>query len=183
LGYIVKGIAELSAAAAAWATYQTAQNIGQAMQPGPEAVVINSQSGGFMAGNTAPDMTSFPDAPADATATVSTFPAAEANTPVMSTVTSNEARRAVMREQGIPTSQQPETYTENESGKEYLYKVPKTGGGTEIKSVQDQTKDRNHTKPHWEAGSVKLKDNGEKKLNKYGRSKLDGNKSKMEYDP
>jgi hypothetical protein len=47
------------------------------MQPGPEAVVINSQSGGFMAGNTAPDMTSFPAAPADATATVSTFPSSD----------------------------------------------------------------------------------------------------------
>ncbi len=98
--------------------------------------------------------------------------------------TSREARREAMRMQGIPTSSQPEPggQSKNESGRSYDYKVPKSGGGTERKSVQDQTKDRNHDKPHWEAGKVRTDRNGNVKMNNYNRPKLDNNKSKVEYN-
>lgn len=49
-----------------------------------------------------------------------------------------------MREQGIPTSQQPKSQSRNDSGLEFQYEVPKPGGGTEIKSVQQQTLDSSH---------------------------------------
>jgi hypothetical protein len=66
-----------------------------------------------------------------------------------------------MRDEGIPTSQQPISQSRNASGREYQYEVSKTGGGTEIKSVQNQTLDRSHVNdPHWEAGSVKVDDLG-----------------------
>ncbi len=41
--------------------------------------------------------------------------------------TSRAARREVMREQGIPTSQQPKSQSKNASGREYRYDVPKEG--------------------------------------------------------
>lgn len=51
-------------------------------------------------------------------------------------VTSRAARREVMRKEGIPTSQQPKSQSKNVSGREYSYETPKSGGGTETKSVQ-----------------------------------------------
>ncbi len=78
-----------------------------------------------------------------------------------------------MRDEGIPTSQQPISQSENQSGLEYRYKVPKPGGGTEIKSVQQQTLDSSHPgQPHWEAGTVKTDPRtAEIQMNKYGRPK------------
>jgi RHS repeat-associated protein len=97
--------------------------------------------------------------------------------------TSRAARRDVMREQGIPTSQQPKSQSKNDSGREYSYEVPKSGGGKETKSVQQQTMDRSHQdQPHWEAGSVKT-DNGQTQMNNYGRPKLNSEKSKVDYTP
>lgn len=97
--------------------------------------------------------------------------------------TSRAARREVMRQNGIPTSQQPKTQSKNASGREYSYEVPKDGGGTEIKSVQQQTLDSSHKEsPHWEAGAIKTDDWGNPKLNSYGRPKLDSNKSKVNYE-
>ena len=49
--------------------------------------------------------------------------------------TSKASRKEVMREQGIPTSQQPIYQAKNNSGWKYRYEVKKPGGGTEIKSV------------------------------------------------
>ena len=74
--------------------------------------------------------------------------------------------------------------SQNESGWSYEYRVPKAGGGTEIKSVQQQTLDRSHPgQGHWEAGKVKVDpDTGKIRYNKYGRPKLDGTKSKVDYD-
>ena len=96
--------------------------------------------------------------------------------------TSRAARREAMRKGGIPTSQQPKSQSKNASGREYSYDVPREGGGTQIKSVQQQTMDRSHKgQPHWEAGSVKM-DNGTAQYNNYGRSKLKSNKSKVDYD-
>lgn len=106
-----------------------------------------------------------------------------AQTQQASVETSRSARRKVMREQDIPTSQQPVSQSRNESGREQSYQVPTSGGGTEIKSVQQQTKDRSHQdKPHWEAGRVKTDpETGEVRKNRYGRPSLESGKSKAEY--
>ncbi|MCE7057185.1 hypothetical protein LZF95_21065 [Algoriphagus sp. AGSA1] len=96
--------------------------------------------------------------------------------------TSRAARREAMRDAGIPTSQQPKSQSRNSSGREYTYEVPAKGGGTQTKSVQQQTLDRSHQgQPHWEAGKVKT-DNGKVRMNNYGRPKLDNNKSKVNYN-
>jgi RHS repeat-associated protein len=94
--------------------------------------------------------------------------------------TSRAARRSVMRKEGIPTSQQPISQSKNSSGREYSYKVPKKGGGTQRKSVQQQTMDRNHDQPHWEGGEVRT-DNGKTRMNNYNRPKLVNKKSKVNY--
>ena len=86
-----------------------------------------------------------------------------------------------MRKQGIPTSQQPIKQNKNSSGRDYTYTINKKGGGTQIKSVQQQTKDRSHiNKPHWEAGTVKKRD-GKTQYNRYNRPKLENDKSKVYY--
>lgn len=96
---------------------------------------------------------------------------------------SREARREVMREQGIPTSQTPMSQSRNASGREYTYEVPKRGGGTEIKAVQQQTLDRSHPgQGHWEGGAVKTHPRtGEVRMNPYGWSRLTSDKSKVDY--
>ena len=97
--------------------------------------------------------------------------------------TSRAARREVMRQEGIPTSQQPRSQSKNASGREYTYEVPKGGGGTQTKSVQQQTMDRNHEGAHWEAGKVKEDPRtGEVRMNEHGRPKLQNDKSKVYYD-
>jgi len=85
-----------------------------------------------------------------------------------------------MREQGIPTTQQPLSQSQNMSGKSYEYKVPKSGGGSQIKAVQQQTMDVSHpNQGHWEAGSVKTDPiSGQVRMNQYGRPKLTNDKSK-----
>ena len=88
-----------------------------------------------------------------------------------------------MQQEGIPTSQQPLSQSKNESGRQYQYEVPKEGGGTKIKSVQQQTKDRSHPgESHWEAGDVKTDDAGNVINNRYGVPKLKNGKSKVNYD-
>ncbi len=97
--------------------------------------------------------------------------------------TSRAARRQAMRDAEIPTSQQPASQTQNSSGREYSYDVPVQGGGTELKSVQQQTMDRSHPgESHWEAGSVKRDPlTGEIRQNNYGRPALTNNKVKVDY--
>ena len=97
--------------------------------------------------------------------------------------TSREARRDVMRKEGIPTSQQPVSQSKNSAGREYTYEVSKSYGGVQKKSVQQQTMDRSHPgEKHWEGGYVKLDSRtGEIRMNNYGRPKLDSNKSKVDY--
>jgi hypothetical protein len=88
-----------------------------------------------------------------------------------------------MRDQGIPTSQQPSSQSKNESGREYQYETPAPGGGTTTKSVQQQTMDRSHPgQGHWEAGEVKTDDEGQIRYNDYGRPKLKNSKTKADYD-
>ena len=88
-----------------------------------------------------------------------------------------------MRREGIPTSQQPAAQSRNASGRSYEYEVPAPGGGTQTKSVQQQTMDRSHPdQGHWEAGSVKTDpDTGAVRNNDYGRPKLKNDKSKVDY--
>ena len=106
---------------------------------------------------------------------------AQADSEVAENLTSRAARREVMRKEGIPTSQQPKSQSKNSSGREYTYETPKEGGGTQTKSVQQQTMDRSHQgQNHWEAGKVKT-ENGTTRMNKYGRPKLDNQKSKVDY--
>lgn len=95
--------------------------------------------------------------------------------------TSNAARREVMRDAGIPTSQQPTSQSQNASGREYTYEVSSSGGGTTTMSVQQQTLDANHS-PHWEAGKVKTDESGNVRTNNYGRAKLQNDKSKVYYE-
>lgn len=80
-----------------------------------------------------------------------------------------------------PTSAQPKSQSKNASGREYTYEVPKRGGGTELKSVQQQTLDRSHKEqPHWEAGKIKIREN-KIQYNPYNRAKLETSKSKTYY--
>ncbi|MGI6339277.1 MAG: hypothetical protein ACOXZV_07880 [Bacteroidales bacterium] len=94
--------------------------------------------------------------------------------------TSNAARKEVMREAGIPTSQQPVSQSKNASGREYTYEVTTSGGGTTTMSVQQQTMDSSHG-PHWEAGKVKTDESGNVRTNKHGRVRLQNDKSKVNY--
>ncbi|HWZ99247.1 MAG TPA: RHS repeat-associated core domain-containing protein [Candidatus Dormibacteraeota bacterium] len=64
------------------------------------------------------------------------------------------AQRESMRQENIPTSQQPDTQVSTNAGRQYTYTVPKKGGGTETKIVTRQNMDRNHGK-HVEAGKPK----------------------------
>ncbi len=98
--------------------------------------------------------------------------------------TSKAARREAMRQKGIPTSQQPVSQSKNASGREYQYETPKPGGGSQTKSVQQQTMDNSHPgQGHWEAGTVKTDPvTGEIRMNNYGRPKLQNDKSKVDYD-
>jgi hypothetical protein len=98
--------------------------------------------------------------------------------------TSRQARRDTMRNQGIPTSQQPKSQSKNSSGREYTYEVPKSGGGKEYKSSQQQTMDRSHPgENHWETGTVKTNPmTGGIRYNEYGRPKITNDKSKANYE-
>jgi hypothetical protein len=94
--------------------------------------------------------------------------------------TSNAARREAMRDAGIPTSQQPNSQSQNASGREYTYDVSTSGGSSTTMSVQQQTLDSNHG-PHWEAGKVKTDESGNVRTNNYGRAKLQNGKSRVNY--
>ena len=99
-------------------------------------------------------------------------------------LTSNAARREAMRQAGIPTSQQPISQSQNASGMEYRYEVPKDGGGTTQATVQQQTMDSSHLdEPHWEAGKVKTNPiTGEVQMNQYDRPKIANPKGKAYYN-
>ena len=85
-----------------------------------------------------------------------------------------------MRQEGIPTSQQPTSQSRNASGREYRYEI-ETSWGKKIKSVQQQTMDSSHPgQQHWAVGDVKMKD-GQIRYNKYDRPGLVNSKSKVDY--
>ena len=97
--------------------------------------------------------------------------------------TSRGARRQSMREIQLPTSQQPISQSRNQSGFEYRFETPQAGGGKGLASVQQQTMDLSHPdKPHWEAGTVKLDDNGNPRMNKHSRPQIQNGKGKAFYE-
>ena len=61
-----------------------------------------------------------------------------------------------MRKQNDPTSQILASQSKNESRYAYESDVLAPGGGSERIGVQQQTKDRNYSIDHWEAGPFKL---------------------------
>lgn len=69
-------------------------------------------------------------------------------------LTSDAARREAMRQAGIPISQQPIEIIDSPAGRQYVYEIPKLGGGSERWIVTQQLMDRNHG-PHWDAGRSK----------------------------
>ncbi len=97
------------------------------------------------------------------------------------------AQRMGMREEGIPTSQQPvsqQNVTNSAGdtvGRQYTYEVPKPGGGTETKLVQRNVgTDSSHPgQPHVEVGSPKP--GGQ--TDSLGRPRLDNNKTKINVQP
>ncbi len=105
--------------------------------------------------------------------------------PTGSLPTSAAARREVMRQQGVPTSQQPISQTKTQSGTNYVYEVPKPGGGTQLMGVQQKTLDRSHTgQPHWEAGPIKMDPlTGQIRTDRYGTPRLSNDKSSYFYQP
>ena len=101
--------------------------------------------------------------------------------------TSRAARREAMRQQGIPTSQQPASQNKpgtpgsSSTTKQYTYDVPKEGGGTKTATVTNHPADKKHPNAHWEAADAKTDSNGEVKRNSHGDIKYDSDKSKVEY--
>lgn len=93
-------------------------------------------------------------------------------------LTSRAARRQAMREAGIPTSQQPISQKLTPAGRQYVYEVPRPGGGTRRMVVTDQTTDRvpGHG-PHWEAGPAKTPE----RLDALGRIRVTNDKAKVNY--
>ncbi len=100
-------------------------------------------------------------------------------------LTPRAARRQVMRDAGIPTSQQPIAQQSpriagsgTPVGRQYTYEIPRPGGGTQRHSVQHSLTDRvkGHG-PHWEAGPVK----SGRRVDPAGRPRLqEGAKRKVE---
>jgi protein-tyrosine-phosphatase len=97
-----------------------------------------------------------------------------AGTQESSADTVHGAQRESMRQEGIPTSQQPDKQVSTKAGRQYTYTVPKKGGGTETKIVTRQHADRNHG-PHVEAG--RPKSNGQ--TDPSGRARHSNDKTKV----
>jgi hypothetical protein len=99
----------------------------------------------------------------------------------LSAPTMKGAQREVMRQEGVPTSQQPASQENTPAGKQYTYEVPKPGGGTETKVVQRNTgTDSSHPgQPHVEGGSPKP--GGQ--TDSIGRPRLQNDKTKVVVKP
>jgi RHS repeat-associated protein len=95
--------------------------------------------------------------------------------------TMGAAQRVGMREEGIPTSQQPTTQQSTPAGRQYTYEVPTPGGGTTTKIVQrNNGTDSSHPgEPHVEVGSPKAAG----QTDSIGRPRLDSNKVKVDVKP
>jgi RHS repeat-associated protein len=91
--------------------------------------------------------------------------------------TMRAGQREAMRQQDIPTSQQPTAQTNTPAGRQYEYEVPKPGGGTTTKVVQrNNGTDSSHPgEQHVEAGSPKPQG----QTDSIGRPRLDSSKTKV----
>jgi len=91
------------------------------------------------------------------------------------------AQRMGMREQGIPTSQQPVSQESTPAGRQYTYEVPKPGGGTQTIVVQRNLgTDSSHPgEQHVEVGSPKPAG----QTDSIGRPRLDSGKTKVVVTP
>jgi hypothetical protein len=70
--------------------------------------------------------------------------------------TVRQGKREAMRQEGIPTSQQPTSQVSTEGGRQAVYEVPKAGGGTQTKVVTVNHNDSSHPdQTHVEAGNAK----------------------------
>jgi hypothetical protein len=94
---------------------------------------------------------------------------------------SNAARREAMRQQNIPTSQQPSSQRGDAAHKQYTYEVPAEGGGSETKVVSHHEADDKHPDPHWEAAKAKTDDEGNLREGGSGQIKYESDKSKVTY--
>ena len=101
----------------------------------------------------------------------------------LSAPTMRGAQREVMRQENIPTSQQPTSQESTPAGRQYTYEVPKDGGGTETKVVQrNNGTDRSHPgEPHVEGGNPKP--GSPTPTDSIGRPRLDSNKTKVVVKP
>jgi hypothetical protein len=87
-----------------------------------------------------------------------------------------------MRKAGIPTSQQPESQVRPRAApgeRQYVYEVPKSGGGTDTKVVTHNAADEKHPLPHWEGAPAK----DPPRADPLGRLKYTNEKSKVPYNP
>ena len=65
-------------------------------------------------------------------------------------------KREAMRQEGIPTSQQPDSQISTEGGRQATYTVPSAGGGKQTKVVTVNHNDESHPgETHVEAGNAK----------------------------
>jgi uncharacterized iron-regulated membrane protein len=93
------------------------------------------------------------------------------------TLTPRQARRQVMRDAGIPTSQQPVAQQRTAGGRQYTYHVARPDNPRTVMSVQESLTDRvaDHG-PHWEAGPIK----GAGQVDPLGRPRLKNGKAKVD---
>lgn len=107
--------------------------------------------------------------------------------------TSANARRDLLRAHNLPTSLQP-TYQNNFS-QTYIIPYEKVRENYPLRfqrfDLQNQTRDRNHTRPHWELGNPKLSNSSPRTMeellnpqtNNYGNVQLQNtHKMRSEYD-
>jgi hypothetical protein len=92
------------------------------------------------------------------------------------------ARKEAMRQFGIPAGARPVEQRRTIAGYQYVYEVPRPGGGTRRVAVTNQTTDRveGHG-PHWEVGEIKPGDPSQV-IDPLGRYRIKGEgKVKVEY--
>ena len=88
-----------------------------------------------------------------------------------------------MRQFGIPNAARPIEVRRTIAGYQYVFEVPKPGGGTRRVAVTDQTTDRveGHG-PHWEVGEIKKDRNADELIDPLGRYRIMGEgKVKVDY--
>jgi RHS repeat-associated protein len=93
-------------------------------------------------------------------------------------ISSRAARRAAMREQGIPTSRPADRQVrprQAPADRQYQYDAP----GGQTRTVTHHSPDPQHPNPHWEAGTAKQP----VRTDPLGRQRYGTDKTKKEYDP